>query len=41
MIRVLLPIHLRTLAGVDDELLLDLPGPVTQRSVLDKLEACG
>ena len=40
MIRVLLPLHLRTLAGVDDELLLDLPGPVTQRSVLDALEAC-
>jgi molybdopterin converting factor small subunit len=40
MIRVLLPTHLRTLAGVDDEVLLDLQGPVTQRSVLDKLEAC-
>ncbi len=40
MIRVLLPTHLRTLAGVDEELLLDLDdGPVTQRSVLDKLEA--
>ncbi len=39
MIRVLLPIHLRTLAGVDDEVLLDLEGPVTQRSVLDALEA--
>ncbi len=40
MIRVLLPTHLRTLAGVDDEVLLDIRGPVTQRSVLDGLEAC-
>ena len=39
MIRVLLPTHLRTLAGVDDEVLLDVAGPVTQRSVLDALEA--
>ena len=39
MIRVLLPTHLRTLAGVEDEVLLDVPGPVTQRSVLDALEA--
>ena len=40
MIRVLLPTHLRTLAGVEDEVLLDVQGPVTQRSVLDALEAC-
>jgi len=39
MIRVLLPTHLRTLAGVDDEVLLDVAGPITQRSVLDALEA--
>ncbi len=40
MIRVLLPIHLRTLAGIDDEVLLDLQGSVTQHSVLDRLEDC-
>ena len=39
MIRVLLPMHLRTLAGVDDEVRLELPGPVTQCAVLDALEA--
>jgi molybdopterin converting factor small subunit len=39
MIRVLLPTHLRTLAGVDAEVLLDFQGPVTQQSVLDALEA--
>jgi len=39
MIRVALPAHLRTLAGVGGEVELDLPGPVTQRSVLDALEA--
>ena len=39
MIRVVLPTHLRTLAGVDDEVMLDVDGPVTQRSVLDALEA--
>ncbi len=39
MIRVLLPTHLRALIGVDDEVLLDVEGPVTQRSVLDALEA--
>lgn len=38
MIRVILPFHLRTLAQVDDEVTLDLQGPVTQRSVLDALE---
>ncbi|MGA2253660.1 MAG: MoaD/ThiS family protein [Thermoguttaceae bacterium] len=40
MIRVLLPTHLRTLAGVDDEVSLNIDGPITQRSVLDALEAC-
>ncbi len=39
MIRVLLPTHLRMLAGVEDEILLDVPGPATQRSLLDALEA--
>src|SRR5438046_10171044 len=39
MIRVVLPAHLRTLARVDDEVTLDVAGPVTQRSVLDALEA--
>ena len=31
--------HLRTLARVDSEVTLDVPGPVTQRAVLDALEA--
>jgi hypothetical protein len=39
MIRVSLPYHLRTLAHVDGEVLLEVTGPVTQRSVLDALEA--
>ena len=39
MIRVELPYHLRTLAKVDGEVQIDLQGPVTQRSVLDALEA--
>ena len=39
MIRVVLPAHLRTLAHVDGEVKLDVDGPVTQRSVLDALEA--
>ncbi len=39
MIRVVLPYHLRTLARVDGEVQLDVAGPVTQRSVLDALEA--
>jgi sulfur-carrier protein len=39
MIRVLLPFHLRTLAHVDGEVELEVNGPVTQRSVLDALEA--
>ena len=39
MIRVVLPAHLRTLARVDGEVKLDVAGPVTQRSVLDALEA--
>ena len=39
MIRVNLPPHLRTLAGVNGEVLLDVDGPVTQRSVLDAVAA--
>jgi sulfur-carrier protein len=39
MIRVVLPLHLRTLARVDDEVALEVDGPITQRSVLDALEA--
>jgi hypothetical protein len=39
MIRVVLPAHLRTLARVEGEVQLDISGPVTQRSVLDALEA--
>ncbi len=40
MIRVVLPAHLRTLARVPErEVTLDVPGPITQRSVLDALEA--
>jgi len=39
MIRVVLPPHLRTLARVSGDIELDLQGPVTQRSILDALEA--
>ena len=39
MIRVVLPFHLRTLAHVEGEVELEVNGPVTQRSVLDALEA--
>jgi hypothetical protein len=39
VIRVILPYHLRTLAQVGAEITLDVAGPVTQRSVLDALEA--
>jgi molybdopterin synthase sulfur carrier subunit len=39
MIRVALPAHLRTLARIKGEVHLDITGPVTQRSVLDALEA--
>ena len=38
MIRVVLPQHLRTLAHVSGEVLIEVNGPVTQRSVLDALE---
>ena len=39
VIRVVLPAHLRTLARVDGEVELKVTGRVTQRSVLDALEA--
>ena len=39
MIRVVLPAHLRKLAHVAGEVKLDVEGRVTQRSVLDALEA--
>jgi sulfur-carrier protein len=39
MIRVKLPVHLRTLAHVDGEVPLEVEGQITQRSVLDALEA--
>ena len=37
MIRVELPAHLRTLAGVKGEVTLDVVGPITLRAVLDAL----
>ncbi|HEX3148074.1 MAG TPA: MoaD/ThiS family protein [Gemmataceae bacterium] len=39
MIRVELPVHLRRLAHVDGEITLVVDGPVTQRTVLNALEA--
>ena len=39
MIQVVLPAHLRTLARVSGDVLLEVPGVVTQRAVLDALEA--
>ena len=39
MIRVVLPPHLRTLARVNGEVELEVKAPVSQRSVLDALEA--
>jgi hypothetical protein len=39
MIRVILPPHLRTLAHVSGDVELQVEAPVTQRSVLDALEA--
>jgi molybdopterin synthase sulfur carrier subunit len=38
MIRIWLPAHLRTLAQVEGEVVLEVEGPVTQRTVLDALE---
>ncbi len=39
MIRVVLPYHLRNLAHVGNEVTLEVAAPITQRSVLDALEA--
>jgi hypothetical protein len=41
MVRVILPSHLRNLAGVigGAEVVLDVPAPVTARAILDALEA--
>ncbi len=39
MIRVTLPPHLRALAGVHGDIEVDVPAPVTQKSVLDAVEA--
>src|SRR5690348_7732490 len=39
MVRVMLPAHLRTIAQVNGEVKLDVDGQVTQKSVLDALEA--
>jgi len=39
MIRVVLPYHLRTLAGVDGEVQVGIEGATTVRAVLDALEA--
>jgi len=39
MIRVTLPAHLRTLARIDGKVQLEIAGQVTQRSILDALEA--
>ena len=39
MIRVVIPYHLRTLAGISGEVQIDVPSPATQRAVLDALEA--
>lgn len=39
MTRVVLPAHLRTLALIDGQVEVDIEGVVTQRSVLDALEA--
>jgi sulfur-carrier protein len=40
MIRVVLPAHLRTLAKINGEVKLEVEEKVTQRSVLNALEAC-
>jgi molybdopterin synthase sulfur carrier subunit len=39
MIRVVIPYHLRTLAQVSGEVQLEVEGQVTQRKILDALEA--
>ena len=39
MIRVVLPVHLRTLAQVGSEVVIDVAGPATPRAILNALEA--
>src|SRR5262245_16294292 len=39
MIRVVLPAHLRTLAHVQGEVIVDVPGDVTARHIIDAIEA--
>ena len=39
LIRVILPSHLLTLARISGDVTLEVEGPVTQRSILDALEA--
>jgi sulfur-carrier protein len=39
MVRVILPFQLRTLARIAGDVELQLPAPVTQRAILDALEA--
>ena len=39
MIRVALPAHLRTLARVESDVTVDVRAPVTQRTVIDAIEA--
>lgn len=39
MIRVIIPYHLRSLAQINGDVELDVSPPITQRSVLDALEA--
>jgi molybdopterin synthase sulfur carrier subunit len=40
MIRVVLPFHLKNLARVEGELLLEVPSPITIGGVLDEVEKC-
>jgi hypothetical protein len=39
MIRIMLPQHLQVLSGAPREITVDVAGPVTQRTVLDAVEA--
>jgi molybdopterin converting factor small subunit len=39
MVRVILPAHLQSLASAPREVKLDIAGAITQRSILDALEA--
>lgn len=39
MIKIVLPAHLRTLAKISGEVSLEVTGQITQRSILDALEA--